>query len=44
VIPDLSVFGKAMANGYAISVVVGKKEIMNMAEKEVFVSSTFFPK
>jgi len=43
VIPDLSVFGKAMANGYAISVVVGKKEIMNMAEKEVFVSSTFFP-
>ncbi|MCX8058958.1 MAG: aminotransferase class III-fold pyridoxal phosphate-dependent enzyme [Spirochaetes bacterium] len=43
VIPDLSVFGKAMANGYAISVTCGKKEIMDKAEKEVFVSSTFFP-
>ncbi|MFP4016182.1 MAG: aspartate aminotransferase family protein [Halanaerobiales bacterium] len=43
VIPDLSLFGKAMANGYAIGAVVGKKEIMKKAEKEVFVSSTFFP-
>lgn len=43
VTPDLAVFGKAMANGYPISAVVGKKEIMSMAEKEVFISSTFFP-
>lgn len=43
VIPDLSVFGKAMANGYAISAVVGKAEIMNVVEHDVFLSSTFFP-
>jgi glutamate-1-semialdehyde aminotransferase len=43
VTPDMSVFGKAMANGYPISAVVGKKEIMKVLEKEVFVSSTFFP-
>jgi len=43
VTPDLSTFGKAMANGYAISAVVGKAEVMNVCEKKVFVSSTFFP-
>lgn len=43
VTPDMSVFGKAMANGYPISAVVGSKEIMKVLEKEVFVSSTFFP-
>ena len=43
VIPDLAVFGKAMANGYSISAVCGKKEIMTQGEKEVFISSTFFP-
>ncbi len=43
VTPDLSTFGKAMANGYAISACVGKAEIMKKIEKEVFVSSTFFP-
>lgn len=43
VTPDLSVFGKAMANGYPISACVGKKEIMKVLEKKVFVSSTFFP-
>ena len=43
VTPDLGCFGKAMANGYAISAVCGKAEIMKKAEKEVFVSSTFFP-
>lgn len=41
--PDLSLFGKAMANGYAISAVSGRKEIMKQGEKEVFISSTFFP-
>jgi glutamate-1-semialdehyde aminotransferase len=43
VTPDLATFGKAVANGYAISACVGKQEIMKKIEKEVFVSSTFFP-
>jgi len=43
VTPDIAVFGKAMANGYPISAVVGKKKYMQIAEKEVFISSTFFP-
>ncbi len=43
VTPDLSLFGKAMANGYPIGAVTGKAEIMKEAEKNVFVSSTFFP-
>jgi glutamate-1-semialdehyde aminotransferase len=43
VTPDLGTFGKAMANGYAISCVAGKREIMSVCEKKVFVSSTFFP-
>lgn len=43
VTPDIGVFGKALANGYAIAVVLGKAEIMKVAEKEVFISSTYFP-
>ncbi len=43
VTPDLSAFGKAMANGYEISAVVGKQQYMKIVEKEVFISSTFFP-
>jgi glutamate-1-semialdehyde aminotransferase len=43
VTPDLSTFGKALANGHAISACVGKAEIMKVAEKDVFISSTFFP-
>jgi glutamate-1-semialdehyde aminotransferase len=43
VTPDLSAFGKALANGYAISACVGKQEIMKVIEKDVFISSTFFP-
>ena len=43
VTPDLSVLGKAIANGYPISVVTGKKEIMMAAESKLFISSTFFP-
>jgi glutamate-1-semialdehyde aminotransferase len=43
VTPDLACFGKAMANGYAISAVCGREEVMKRGEKEVFVSSTFFP-
>lgn len=43
VTPDLAVFGKAMANGYAISAVAGRRNIMKQGENEVFISSTFFP-
>ncbi|NHJ21616.1 MAG: aminotransferase class III-fold pyridoxal phosphate-dependent enzyme [Candidatus Lokiarchaeota archaeon] len=43
VIPDLGAFGKAMANGYSISFLGGKKEIMDILVEEVFLSSTFFP-
>lgn len=39
--PDLSAFGKAMANGYPISAFVGKKDIMNAVEDTVFISSTY---
>ncbi|MEW6280248.1 MAG: aspartate aminotransferase family protein [Candidatus Eremiobacterota bacterium] len=43
VIPDITVIGKAMANGYPISAVVGKQEFLAVAESKVFISSTFFP-
>ena len=43
VIPDLGAFGKAMANGYPISFLGGKKEIMDTLIEDVFLSSTFFP-
>ncbi|MBU1342363.1 MAG: aminotransferase class III-fold pyridoxal phosphate-dependent enzyme [Proteobacteria bacterium] len=43
VTPDLTVLGKAIANGYPISVVTGKRDIMMAAESKLFISSTFFP-
>ncbi len=43
VTPDLATIGKAMANGYPISALVGKKEIMSVLTDKVFLSSTFFP-
>jgi len=43
VTPDMTVIGKAMANGYPISAVVGKREILAVVEGKVFLSSTFFP-
>lgn len=43
VTPDLGVFGKALANGYPIAAVLGRSDIMKVAEKEVFISSTYFP-
>lgn len=43
VCPDLALFGKAMANGYPISAVCGRRDIMKvLADAEVFISSTFF--
>ncbi|HPM76584.1 MAG TPA: aminotransferase class III-fold pyridoxal phosphate-dependent enzyme, partial [bacterium] len=43
VTPDLATIGKAMANGYPISAVVGKHEFMDVVDGKVFISSTFFP-
>jgi len=40
VIPDLATFGKGMANGYPVSAVAGRAEIMRLLE-EVFFSFTF---
>jgi glutamate-1-semialdehyde aminotransferase len=39
VTPDLACFGKAMANGYPLSALVGRREIMSLLE-EVFFSFT----
>lgn len=42
VTPDMATFGKGMANGMPISVVAGKREIVELIETEkVFVSTTF---
>ena len=40
VIPDLSTFGKGIANGYPLSVVAGRKDIMREMES-IFFSGTF---
>ena len=39
--PDVAMFGKALGNGYAVTAVLGKKEVMQAAEKS-FISSTFW--
>ena len=39
--PDLAVFAKGMTNGYPVTAVVGRKEVMDSAQ-ETFISSTFF--
>lgn len=41
VVPDLAAFGKGMGNGYSISAVAGKKNILKQIEDGVFVSTTF---
>lgn len=40
VIPDLSAFGKGIANGYPLSAIVGRKDIMSLLET-AFISGTF---
>jgi len=45
VVPDLSTFGKGMANGFAVSALLGKREIMELgglshAKERVFLLST----
>lgn len=39
--PDIAMFGKALGNGYAITAVLGRKEIMTNAQT-TFISSTFW--
>jgi glutamate-1-semialdehyde 2,1-aminomutase len=39
--PDMAVFGKTLGNGYAISAVVGRREVMEAAQS-TFISSTFW--
>ncbi|NDP22189.1 MAG: aminotransferase class III-fold pyridoxal phosphate-dependent enzyme [Paludibacter sp.] len=41
VVPDMAVFSKTIGNGYALTAVVGKKSIMEAAQK-TFISSTFW--
>lgn len=41
VTPDLSTFGKAAANGMPLSVVAGRKDIMEEVDKKIFISTTF---
>ncbi len=40
VTPDLATFGKGIANGYPLSAVVGRRNVMSLME-QVFVSGTF---
>ena len=39
--PDMAMFGKALGNGYAITAVIGKREVMEAAQT-TFISSTFW--
>lgn len=41
VTPDLVAFGKGMANGYPISAVAGRRDLLEQIEQGVFVSTTF---
>ena len=39
--PDMAIFGKALGNGYAITAIIGRGEIMEAAQT-TFISSTFW--
>lgn len=39
--PDMAMFGKALGNGYAVTAVVGRSDVMNAAQN-TFISSTFW--
>lgn len=41
VTPDLVAFGKGMGNGYPISAVAGRRDLLEQIEQGVFVSTTF---
>lgn len=39
--PDIAIFGKALGNGYAITAIIGREEVMEAAQTS-FISSTFW--
>lgn len=39
--PDMAMFGKALGNGYAITAIIGRRQIME-ATQSTFISSTFW--
>jgi len=39
--PDMAMFGKALGNGYAITAIIGRREVMEAAQSS-FISSTFW--
>lgn len=41
VYPDIAVYGKAMSNGFPMAAVMGKREVMDVAQ-ESFISSTYW--
>jgi glutamate-1-semialdehyde 2,1-aminomutase len=41
VMPDMAMFGKALGNGYAITAIIGRREVMEAAQS-TFISSTFW--
>jgi len=41
VVPDLSAFGKALANGLPLAAVVGRADVMEQVATTTFISSTF---
>jgi glutamate-1-semialdehyde 2,1-aminomutase len=40
--PDIVCFGKAISNGYPLSVAVGKNDLMNSASQIMFIATHFF--
>jgi glutamate-1-semialdehyde 2,1-aminomutase len=39
--PDIAMFGKSLGNGYAITAIIGRREVMEAAQS-TFISSTFW--
>jgi len=39
--PDIAIFGKALGNGYGITSIIGRREVMDSAQS-TFISSTFW--
>lgn len=39
--PDMAMFGKALGNGYAITAIIGRRDVMQAAQS-TFISSTFW--
>ena len=39
--PDMAIFGKALGNGYALTAVIGRREVMDLTQS-TFISSTFW--